>query len=70
MAGYNVRIKKVASITLQWADKLVAIDNGENSLFKHYFAPSTFFKFVFTQAKYSLISSSVQEFDPEMRLSK
>lgn len=52
MAGYNVRIKKVASITLQWADKLVAIDNGENSLFKHYLH-LLLFKFVFTQAKYS-----------------
>lgn len=67
MAGYNVRIKKVASITLQWADKLVAIDNGENSLFKHYFAPSTFLNLYLPKQNTVNIQFGSGIFDPEMR---
>ncbi len=41
--AYNWRINKINSITLQWAHRLVSIDERVRSTFNHYITPSAFF---------------------------
>ncbi|WP_300704306.1 carboxypeptidase-like regulatory domain-containing protein [Bacteroides sp.] len=65
--GDNLRIKKIASLTLQLADRMVYINNGKTSSFQHYFSPSLFTNFNLPKNNTIRLMASLGVYDPEMR---